>query len=143
VAKEGPDWRADSCDRSGPNPFKATKPLRFFLKKVDRISKRSDFLRLSDKGMRLSTEFFIVFVAPAEGGRSRIGITTSRKVGGAVARNRLKRLAREAFRLKRHIIARPIDISLIARRAAARQPNRAIARALEDFYDKLPRHLEN
>jgi ribonuclease P protein component len=120
-----------------------TEPLRFLLKKADRILKRSEFLGLSETGRRLSAYFFIALVAPAKGERSRIGITVSRKVGGAVERNRIKRLAREAFRLNRHLFSRPLDICLIARRAAAEQPNRAIAVALKDLYDNLPRKIEN
>lgn len=123
--------------------FNADRPLRFFFKKTDRILKRSEFLRLSDTGRRLNTRFFIALVALAEGGHSRIGITVSRKVGRAVERNRIKRLAREAFRRQRNFISQPLDISLIALRSAAGQPNRAIAQALKDFYDKLPRQIEN
>ncbi len=117
--------------------------MRYFFKKTDRLLKRSDFIELSDSGQRLTTRLFIVLAAPAKGGGSRIGITASRKVGGAVQRNRIKRLAREAFRLNRHLFARPLEISLIARRAAAELPNRAIALALKDIYEMLPRQIEN
>jgi ribonuclease P protein component len=117
--------------------------LRFFLQKADRILKRSEFSGLSETGRRLSTDFFIALIAPANRGRSRIGITVSRKVGGAVERNRIKRLAREAFRLNRRLLDRPLDISLIARKGIAEQPNRLIAQALKDLYDKLPRQIEN
>ncbi len=40
----------------------------------------------------------------------------SRKVGGAVTRNRIKRWVREAFRTQPELFARPIDIVLIAKR---------------------------
>jgi ribonuclease P protein component len=116
--------------------------LRFFLKKTDRLLKRYEFIGLSSSGQRLTTRLFIVLAAPAEGGRSRIGITVSRKVGGAIQRNRIKRLAREAFRLNRHLLAKPLDISLIARKAVAEEPNRAIARTLKDLYEMLSRQLE-
>ena len=91
----------------------------------------------------MNIDFFIALVAPAKNGRSRIGVTVSRRVGGAVERNRIKRLAREAFRLNRHLLLRPLDISLIARKSAAEKPNRSIAQALKDLYDKLPRQIEN
>lgn len=117
--------------------------MRFFFKKTDRLLKRSEFIALSDSGQRIATRFFIVLAAPAKGGASRIGITVSRKVGGAVQRNRIKRLAREAFRLNRHLLARPLEISLIARRLAAEMPSRAVALALKDIYEMLPRQIEN
>jgi ribonuclease P protein component len=117
--------------------------LHFFLKKTDRVLKRFEFIGLSEHGRRLSTALFIVLAAPAKSERSRIGITVSRKVGGAVQRNRIKRLVRETFRLNRHLLVRPLDINLIARRAAAEQSNRTIVQELKDLYEKLPRQLEN
>jgi ribonuclease P protein component len=117
--------------------------LRFFLKKNQRILKRSEFVSLSESGRRFHTHFFIALAMPAKSGCSRIGITVSRKVGGAVQRNRIKRLAREAFRLNRHLFARPLDINLIARKIAAEKSNRVILQALQDFFAKLPRQFED
>lgn len=50
---------------------------------------------------------------------SRLGITTSRKVGHAPARNRIRRLVREFFRKRRAVLAPPRDILVIARPGAA------------------------
>jgi|RhiMethySRZTD1v2_1073278.scaffolds.fasta_scaffold09007_12 ribonuclease P protein component len=51
----------------------------------------------------------------AELPEARIGITVSRRVGNAVARNRAKRLIREAFRATRSLWARDLDLVVIAR----------------------------
>jgi ribonuclease P protein component len=46
-----------------------------------------------------------------------LGITASRKIGGAVVRNRAKRLVREAFRRTSDLWSSDIDVVVIVRRA--------------------------
>jgi ribonuclease P protein component len=48
---------------------------------------------------------------------SRLGLSVSRKIGGAVTRNRWKRLIREAFRLERLHLPPGIDLIVIPRRS--------------------------
>jgi len=49
------------------------------------------------------------------GDTSKLGVITSRKLGGAVVRNRARRLMREAFRLNQLQLKAPVDLVLVAR----------------------------
>jgi ribonuclease P protein component len=51
--------------------------------------------------------------------RSRLGVITSRKVGGAVERNRARRLLRESFRRHQLELSKPVDLVLVARPSIA------------------------
>ncbi len=64
----------------------------------------------------------------------RIGFSVSRKVGGAVQRNRLRRLYREAFRLTRQTMPTGMDLVLI--------PRKSDEPALETLTTGLPRLVE-
>ena len=87
--------------------------------KAKRIRKRAEYLKLQQVGRRRAGARFVVITAPSRGSVSRIGITASRKVGGAVVRNRVKRLIREFFRTHHDLIQPPRDIVVIARPGAA------------------------
>ena len=69
-------------------------------------------------GRRHTARQFVVLTRTTAG-PSRLGITTSRKVGGAPTRNRIRRLVREFFRRNRHRIVPPLDVVVIARPDAA------------------------
>jgi len=70
------------------------------------------------QGTRYFTAHFTLFVTPSSQPTSRLGVTVSKKVGGSVVRNRLKRLLREAFRLRPDRFAAPVDLVAIAKRPA-------------------------
>ena len=66
-----------------------------------RVRSRRDFLRIQSLGRRVTTPHFLLLLwvsDPNDTAMARLGITASRRVGGAVVRNRAKRLVREAFR---------------------------------------------
>ncbi len=83
-----------------------------------RLRNRREFLRVRQGGRTLHTRHFLIVVLNKETGPTRLGITCSRKVGGAVQRNRIKRLLREYFRLNVSRLPEHTDISVIAKRGA-------------------------
>jgi ribonuclease P protein component len=84
-----------------------------------RLRKRREILALQREGRRQTVLHFIVIIRQREHAPARLGITTSRKVGGAPARNRVRRLVREFFRRHRAAIVPPCDVLVIARPGAA------------------------
>lgn len=84
-----------------------------------RLRKRREYLALQSAGRRRRSTHFTVITRARDFPPSRLGITTSRKVGHAPARNRIRRLVREFFRKRRAVLAPPRDILVIARPGAA------------------------
>ena len=64
-------------------------------------------------------------------GPTRLGLTVSRKIGGAVARNRVKRILREFFRLSYDLWPFPVDLVVVARQGAAKLSYAELADELE------------
>jgi ribonuclease P protein component len=85
-----------------------------------RFSKELRLLRASDfeqvfKARNSKADQWIILYGAANGlAHARLGLAVSKRIGGAVQRNRWKRLVREAFRLTQHELP-PLDLVCIAR----------------------------
>jgi ribonuclease P protein component len=80
----------------------------------ERIRRRAEYKNVYDRGVRLTSRYSTVFILPNERGVGRLGIAATRKLGGAVQRNRAKRLIREVFR--RNKVASGFDVVVIPKR---------------------------
>ena len=109
------------------------KPLKF--SRAMRVKQSRDFSRIRQEGQRLVNGCLIANwrVLPPES-PIRLGVVTSRKIGNAVVRNRVRRLMREVFRVHQHDLARPIDLILVARPSIA---GKALVSVEKDFLTAL------
>jgi ribonuclease P protein component len=84
----------------------------FSFKRTERIHLQKDFLKVLKSGRRLVHPAILIFVYPRKNGTNerRLGLITSRKIGIAAKRNRLKRRLREIFRLNKNSIKPGFDI---------------------------------
>ena len=85
-----------------------------FFRPNERIRRRADFQLVYEKGTRIHGRYATLFVLPNRLAVGRLGIAVTRKLGGAVQRNRAKRLIREVFR--RNKIANGYDVVVVAKR---------------------------
>ena len=80
---------------------------------------------------------FTAVVRPTEGSAARLGLAiAARNVGNAVSRNRVKRQAREQFRLQCDALP-PVDIVLSARPAARHAPAVELRAALQRLWKEI------
>ncbi len=110
---------------------------RLHLGRASRLAQSRDFARVRQQGERLAQGCLIAnWHKLPEGAPAKLGVVTSRKIGGAVARSRARRLLRETFRRHRHEFAQPVELVLVARNSIA---GKKFADVERDFLAALKR----
>jgi ribonuclease P protein component len=126
------------------------------LTRAERIRQRPEYLHIQGKGRKIHTANFICFGmlrgrplqdGPQDGRQdgsqhgsgpaARLGITVSRRVGGAVVRNRLKRLVREAYRRQKAAFPAGTELVVIARPEATRAAYADVFAELEEVSRRI------
>lgn len=105
---------------------------------MERLRQRADFLAAA-KGVKAPAPTFVLQMRQRrEGGPVRVGFTVTKKAGGAVERNRIRRRLREVIRLSTPVrLKAGHDYVLIGRRAALDAPFEQI----KDEFDRALRRV--
>lgn len=83
---------------TGGGPDSGTTSSSRRLSREQRVRRRAEFQQVFEQGTRFHSRYFTLLLLPNRQSLPRLGIVASRKLGGAVERNRAKRLIREMFR---------------------------------------------
>ncbi|MBM3777205.1 MAG: ribonuclease P protein component [Acidimicrobiia bacterium] len=104
---------------------------------AERLRQRPEFERVYEDGSRLSGRFMVLFRRTSGHARARLGVAASRKLGTAVERNRLKRLARELFR--HHRPSAGLDLVIVPRREMLHAPYPRLEADFQELLTRAPR----
>ena len=113
------------------------QPRSEALPKEKRLAKRREFLRVYETGRKLFSRYCVVFFAANALPFSRVGVTVTKKLGKANARNRLKRWTREVYRRQRG----PLDLDRSALDFVINVKPNAAAADFREFSSDLERAL--
>lgn len=117
-------------------------------RKRRRLTRSADFDRVYRDGRSFSNRHVVLHAFKRRGGSGddscgRLGLSVGRRVGGAVERNRVKRLLREAYWGMAELVPPDVDIVLVARSSlrevADAGGEKAVAEAVEEVVEKMRR----
>jgi ribonuclease P protein component len=87
---------------------------------VESLKKSRDFKRVIEGGNREIMETVTIYRLPNQAGKTRAGISVSKKAGGSVKRNLIRRRIKEAIRRNAPLLPAGEDMVFVARRAIVR-----------------------
>ena len=115
------------------------------LRAANRLHCSAEFLTLQRRGIRAQSEHFVLYAGKitSDDANSRLGVTVSRRIGNAVARNRLKRRVHEIYSGElRSQMPAATSLVVIARAGAGELDSRAIRAELARAADSILARME-
>jgi ribonuclease P protein component len=104
-----------------------------------RLHQPAEFRVVRQRGRRFADAYFVLSVLANHQNHARLGLAiATRTCGGAVARNLIKRVARESFRLIQHSLP-AVDITIAAREAARLAARGDLRASLDGHWKKIAR----
>ena len=104
-----------------------------------RLRSAAEFDAVFKRGVRYSGRLFLLVVAPNRVRFDRLGLAVSRKVGGAVARNRARRLLRDGFRRLPPASLAGVDVVVVAHKELVACGQAEVDRELRERLRRVPR----
>jgi ribonuclease P protein component len=104
-----------------------------------RLRAGRDFDATFKRGVRLEGRLFLLVAAPNGRSYDRIGLAVSRRVGGAVKRNRVRRLLRESFRRLEGPRGPGVDLVVVARAALVGRGQAVVDREFRERVRRVER----
>jgi ribonuclease P protein component len=105
----------------------------------EHVRKRADFELIYQTGFKRSGRLMTLFTREREAGAARLGIAATRKIGGAVERNRAKRVVREVFR--HHKPPGAVDVVVVPRREMLDAPYERVEAEFRSLLQRLPKRV--
>lgn len=99
---------------------------QFFFSKKKRLASNKQFEAVLARKVRVANGLLVLYAAENDCGYPRLGISVGKSCGGAVERNRLKRLLREAFRQSQDRIPLGFDYLLMISPQLSKKLNKSI-----------------
>jgi ribonuclease P protein component len=106
---------------------------------AEHVRKRAEFELIYQTGFKRSGRLMTLFTKERDAGVARLGIAATRKMGGAVERNRAKRVVREVFR--HHKPAGAIDVVVIPRREMLGAPYERVEAEFRSLLMRTPKRV--
>lgn len=107
------------------------------MKKQTTINKNKDFKRIYMRGKSLVSPCLVTYVLKNRKSETRVGITTSKKIGNAVHRNRARRIIRTAFSVLCEKAEKGFDIIFVARAKTSLVKMQVVLKDMEFQLKKL------
>lgn len=106
------------------------------LSKQGILHKNKNFQAVYKAGKSYANKMIVLYVLPTSSTVRRVGFAAGKKLGGAVVRNRVKRLLRNSYRLHQHELIQGIDLLVVGRQAAIQSDSVAMGKAFVHLCEK-------